>query len=399
VSSSTAAEADAGRGARDDVAHARRVVVKVGSSSLTTAAGGLDADRVDALVDVLAKHVGRSDAEAGQSDGQTALRKEIVLVSSGAIAAGLAPLGLARRPRDLARQQAAASVGQGLLVARYTASFARYGRRVGQVLLTSDDTSRRAHYRNAYRTLEQLLAMGAVPVVNENDTVATDEIRFGDNDRLAALVAHLVRADLLVLLSDVDGLYDGDPAGPGTSRITEVKGPQDLTDVEIGSAGRTGVGTGGMVTKVEAARIATAAGVPVVLASAIHADDALAGRATGTYFHRTGRRAAGRLLWLAHASTPRGALVLDDGAVRAVVQRRTSLLAAGIARVEGDFAAGDPVELRDAHGIAVARGLVNFDAKEIPQLLGRSTPELARELGPAYEREIVHRDDLVLLDK
>ena len=178
---------------------ARRIVVKVGSSSLTTAAGGLDADRVDALVDVLAK-AQRRGAE------------EIVLVSSGAIAAGLAPLGLARRPRDLARQQAAASVGQGLLVARYTASFARYGVRVGQVLLTSDDISRRAHYRNAYRTLDQLLAMGALPVVNENDTVATDEIRFGDNDRLAALVAHLVRADLLVLLSDVDGLYDGDPA-------------------------------------------------------------------------------------------------------------------------------------------------------------------------------------------
>ncbi|MCF6521670.1 glutamate 5-kinase [Streptomyces sp. JJ36] len=363
------------------MAEARRIVVKVGSSSLTTAAGGLDADRVDALVDVLAKYE----------------EKEIVLVSSGAIAAGLAPLGLERRPRDLARQQAAASVGQGLLVARYTASFARYGRRVGQVLLTSDDTSRRAHYRNAYRTLDQLLAMRTVPVVNENDTVATDEIRFGDNDRLAALVAHLVRADLLVLLSDVDGLYDGDPHTPGTSRIAEVAGPEDLAGVDIGSAGRAGVGTGGMVTKVEAARIAAAAGVSVVLTSAIHASDALAGAPTGTWFHPTGRRTAGRLLWLAHASTPTGALVLDEGAVRAVVQRRTSLLPAGVLRVEGDFAAGDPVELRDEEGRAVARGLVNFDAREIPRLIGRSTRELARELGPSYEREIVHRDDLVLL--
>ncbi len=366
---------------REDVTRARRVVVKVGSSSLTTAAGGLDADRVDALVDALAKHEAR----------------ETVLVSSGAIAAGLAPLGLTARPRDLARQQAAASVGQGLLVARYTASFARYGRRVGQVLLTSDDTSRRAHYRNAYRTLEQLLAMGAVPVVNENDTVATDEIRFGDNDRLAALVAHLVRADLLVLLSDVDGLYDGDPASPGSSRIPEVACPADLAGVEIGSAGRAGVGTGGMVTKVEAARIAAGAGVPVVLTSAVHATDALAGRPTGTYFHPTGRRTAGRRLWLAHASAPRGALVLDEGAVRAVVERGSSLLPAGLARVEGDFAAGDPVELRDADGNAVARGLVNFDAREIPRLIGRSTRDLARELGPAYEREVVHRDDLVLL--
>ncbi|MEV7321579.1 glutamate 5-kinase [Streptomyces sp. NPDC093970] len=365
------------------MSEARRIVVKVGSSSLTTASGGLDADRVDALVDVLAKSRGGD--------------KEVVLVSSGAIAAGLAPLGLRRRPRDLARQQAAASVGQGLLVARYTASFARYGVRVGQVLLTSDDMSRRAHHRNASRTLDKLLAMGALPVVNENDTVATDEIRFGDNDRLAALVAHLVHADLLVLLSDVDGVYDGDPSRPGTTRIAEVRGPADLADVEIGSAGKAGVGTGGMVTKVEAARIAAAAGVPVVLTSAVHAADALSGADTGTFFHPTGKRSADRLLWLQHASTPQGSLTLDDGAVRAVVEGRKSLLPAGIAAVDGEFAAGDPVELRDPRGHAVARGLVSFDAREIPQLIGRSTRELARELGPAYEREVVHRDDLVIL--
>ncbi|MBW5421409.1 glutamate 5-kinase [Streptomyces sp. BG9H] len=387
--------------ARQSVAEAQRVVVKVGSSSLTTASGGLDADRVDALVDALAKsRVMRADRRSSVEGGggrRVGGEREIVLVSSGAIAAGLAPLGLVRRPKDLARQQAAASVGQGLLVARYTASFARYGVRVGQVLLTSDDMARRAHHRNASRTLDQLLAMGALPVVNENDTVATDEIRFGDNDRLAALVAHLVHADLLVLLSDVDGLYDGDPAKPGTSRISEVTGPADVAHVEIGSAGKAGVGTGGMVTKVEAARIAAAAGIPVVLTSASQAGDALAGRATGTYFHRTGRRSADRLLWLQHASEPRGALTLDDGAVRAVVEGRKSLLPAGIAAVEGDFTAGDPVELRDARGRAVARGLVNFDAKELPQLLGRSTRDLARELGPAYEREVVHRDDLVPL--
>jgi glutamate 5-kinase len=177
-----------------------------------------------------------------------------------------------------------------------------------------------------------------------------------------------------------------------------VRSPADLEGVEIGSAGKAGVGTGGMVTKVEAARIAAAAGIPVVLTSAVHAADALAGRDTGTYFHPTGKRSADRLLWLKHASSPQGALTLDDGAVRAVVEHRKSLLPAGIAAVEGDFNAGDPVELRDTAGRAVARGLVNFDAKEIPRLIGRSTRELARELGPAYEREVVHRDDLALLE-
>ncbi|MFJ2861327.1 glutamate 5-kinase [Kitasatospora sp. NPDC087314] len=370
---------------REEVLTARRIVVKVGSSSLTTAAGGLDADRVDALVDALAKARSRPEAP------------EVVLVSSGAIAAGLAPLGLDRRPKDLARQQAAASVGQGLLVARYTASFARYGIRVGQVLLTAEDASRRAHYRNAYRTLDQLLAMGAMPIVNENDTVATAEIKFGDNDRLAALVAHLVRADLLVLLSDVDGLYDGDPARPGSSRIDRVGGPHDLDGVEIGSAGKAGVGTGGMVTKVEAARIATGAGIPVVLTAASQAADALAGRPTGTLFLRTGSRTSDRMLWLAHASSPRGALHLDAGAVTAVVSGGASLLPAGVTKVDGEFTAGDPVDLLAENGHIVARGLVNFDARELPRLLGRSTRDLAQEFGAAYEREVVHRDDLVVL--
>ncbi|GAA2629827.1 glutamate 5-kinase [Dactylosporangium fulvum] len=365
---------------REQVTEARRIVVKVGSSSLTTATGGLDASRVDALVDALA-----------------ATQAEVVLVSSGAIAAGLAPLGLSRRPRDLATQQAAASVGQGLLMRAYNDAFARHDRVVGQVLLTVDDVTRRAHYRNAYRTLRRLLDLRAVPIVNENDTVATEEIRFGDNDRLAALVAALVHADLLVLLSDVDGLYTGDPSLPTSRAISDVRSPNDLANIDIRRPGKAGVGTGGMVTKVEAARIATTSGIPVVLTSAPQAARVLAGEEIGTLFHRLRERPQARLFWLAHATSPRGRLHLDAGAVQAVVRRHASLLPAGITAVDGRFAAGDPVDLVDVGGVPVARGLVNYDAAELPSLLGRSTLDLAAELGPAYEREVVHRDDLVLL--
>ncbi|MDQ6935422.1 MAG: glutamate 5-kinase, partial [Actinomycetota bacterium] len=244
-----------------------------------------------------------------------------------------------------------------------------------------------------------------VPIVNENDTVATTEIRFGDNDRLAALVAHLVHADLLVLLSDVDGLYDGPPGALSAGRrIVEVRDEADVAGVRLGRAGLTdpasldtALGTGGMNTKLEAARIATGAGIPVVLSSAADAASALAGAEVGTLFHATGRRRPTRLLWLRHATVGKGRLRLDAGAVRALVERRASLLPAGITGVGGDFVAGDPVDLVGPDDQVMARGLVNYDAAELPGLLGRSTRELARELGAAYEREVVHRDDLVLL--
>jgi glutamate 5-kinase len=368
---------------RGELTGSHRLVVKVGSSSLTDVEGGLDDARLGALVDVLA--------------AQVAAHREVLLVSSGAIAAGLAPLALRRRPRDLATQQAAASVGQGLLVARYTAAFARHGRTVGQVLLTAEDVIRRTHYANAQRTLYRLLGLGVVPVINENDTVATDEIRFGDNDRLAALVAHLVHADALLLLSDVDALYDGPPSRPGATRIGIVSDPAELRDVRIRSTGQAGVGTGGMQTKVEAARIAATAGIATILTSAELAAPALAGEDVGTFFAPTGSRRGTRLLWLAHATNPQGRLTLDPGAVTAVVDRRMSLLPAGIVAVDGDFGAGDPVDLCDENGSALARGLVNYASKELPGLLGRSTRDLARELGSAYEREVVHRDDLVIL--
>jgi len=360
---------------------AHRVVVKVGSSSLTTAHGGIDPVRIRQLVDTLA---------AVRLSG-----REVVLVSSGAIAAGLAPLALKTRPRDLATQQAAASVGQGLLMGQYTEHFGAYELGVGQVLLTVDDVTRRGNYRNAYRTFGRLLELGMVPIVNENDTVATHEIRFGDNDRLAALVAHLVQADALLLLSDVSSLFTSNPHRPGARRIVDVRSEADLMGIDIATRG-SAVGTGGMVTKIEAARIAISAGIPVVLTDAASAAPALAGDAVGTLFHATGRRRPTRLLWLEHASDARGELLLDAGAVRALVQRKASLLPAGITAVTGTFSAGEPVDLVGPDGTVVARGLVNYDSHELPGLLGRTTRELTAALGAGYDRTVVHRDALVI---
>ncbi len=362
---------------------AHRLVVKVGSSSLTGPQGGLDGFRLQALSTALARR-----AMAGT---------QVVLVSSGAIAAGIQPLGLSRRPKDLATQQAAASAGQGVLMAAYTQAFTLHGVRVGQVLLTADDMQRRSHYVNASRTLERLLELEIVPIVNENDTVATDEIRFGDNDRLAALVAHLVNADAMLLLSDVDGLYDGHPSAPGVRRISHVTGVDDLAHVDVSGSGSQ-VGTGGMATKLAAAQMATAEGISVLLASADQVGPALAGEEIGTFFSPTGRRGPARRRWLAHASSSSGRIVLDDGAVQAVVLRRTSLLPVGITRLEGRFAAGDTVELCDPDGRVVARGLVGYDADELRQLVGRRMERSARlRTGAPATRPVVRRDDLVVL--
>ncbi len=376
------ATTDPGALGRDAIRQARRLVVKIGSSSLTDAGGLLDRDRLTALADVLARR-----RQAGT---------DVLLVSSGAIAAGLAPLGLSSRPRDLAAQQAAASVGQGALVAAYTAAFGRHGLHVGQVLLTVDDLIRQQHYVNARRAVNRLLRLGVVPVVNENDAVATDEIRFGDNDRLAALLAHLVRADALVLLTDVDALYDGPPSQPGAAPIRTVVSRRDLDAVTIGGVGSR-VGTGGMVTKVEAARIATGAGITTLLASSRDISPALDGGAGGTVFLPTSPRPASRMLWLAHASEPVGSLVIDDGAVRALVTKGASLLPAGVVGVTGSFEQGAPVEIRDRRGRPVARGLVTYGSDELPRLLGRSTRWLGDVFGHEYAREVVHRDRLALL--
>lgn len=368
---------------RKDLASARRIVVKVGSSSLTTKSGGIDVDRVHNIVEAIA---------ARKKSGT-----QVILVSSGAIAAGLAPLGLKSRPTDVATQQAAASVGQSLLVAEYAQAFQKFDIVVGQVLLTAQDVLRRAHYRNAQRGLSRTLELGILPIVNENDTVATDEIRFGDNDRLAALVAQVVQANALFLLSDVDGLYDGPPDQAGTTMVAEVKNFSEIENFNIGGTGAAGVGLGGMQTKVDAAGIATAAGIPTVVTSAALAHQAIAGEVVGTYFHAATNRTPTRLLWLEHATTPQGSITIDDGAVDAVINRRLSLLPAGITNISGLFSAGDAVSVLDARGKAIARGIVSFDSDELPAMLGKRTSDLVAEHGVGFDREVIHRDDLVVM--
>jgi glutamate 5-kinase len=318
---------------------------------------------------------------------------DVVIVSSGAIAAGIEPLGLARRPADLATKQAAASVGQVALVNEWSAAFARYHRAVGQVLLTAHDISMRVQHTNAQRTLDRLRALHAVAIVNENDTVATNEIRFGDNDRLSALVAHLVGADALVLLSDIDGLYESDPRkarGKGQARfIPEVAGPADLQGVAAGRGSH--LGTGGMASKLSSALLACDAGVPVLLAAASDVAAALTDASVGTVFAARPDRMSARRFWVRYAADAAGTLTLDEGAVRAVMKQRRSLLVAGITAVAGRFYGGDVVELLGPDGAMVGRGVVAYDATELAAMMGRSTSELPTEL----RRPAVHADDLV----
>ena len=361
---------------RDAIRTARSLVVKVGTNALTTQEGVFDAGRMAGLADAI---------EARMKAGT-----DVVIVSSGAIAAGIEPLGLSRRPKDLATKQAAASVGQVALVSSWSAAFAHYGRTVGQVLLTAHDISMRAQHTNAQRTLDRLRALHAVAIVNENDTVATDEIRFGDNDRLSALVAYLVGAEALVLLSDIDGLYDADPRKTkGATFIPEVSGAADLDGVVAGPG--SSLGTGGMASKMSSALLAADAGVPVLLAAAADAATALTDASTGTVFAARPARMSSRRFWVRYAAEATGSLTLDEGAVRAVVSQRRSLLAAGITAVSGRFYGGDVVELRGPDATVVARGVVAYDAAELTTMIGRSTSALPGEL----RRPAVHADDLV----
>jgi glutamate 5-kinase len=361
-----------------------RVVAKIGSSSLTDD-GGRIADTAIAKV-------------AAEVAAQRSAGHEVVVVSSGAISAGLPALGLdGRRPADMPTLQAVAAVGQHRLMATWDRAFAEHGLVPGQVLLAPLDFVDRQQYLHARQTIERLLELGVVPVVNENDAVADDEIRFGDNDRLAALVAHLLRADLLVLLTDTPGLLTADPRlDAGASLIEEVL-EIDATLEAMATAGGSERGSGGMASKLAAAKMAAWSGVRVVIAAADR-DDVLAGAVgaepgVGTVVRPRERRLSARKLWIAFAVAPAGTVVVDAGAREALVERGRSLLPAGVVEVRGGWEAGDAVEVATVEGGVFAKGLARHPASTVQRWAGKRTSELPDDVEP----EVVHRDDLVVL--
>ncbi len=374
---------------RTQLARAKRIVVKVGTGTLTDREGRFDRDNCARIAAELA------ELSAG---------RRLVIVSSGAVALGAERLGLGRqkgKPWDIPTKQAAAAVGQPHLMAAWGDALGAHGRLVAQVLLTADDLASRTRFLNARRTLERLLAEEVVPVVNENDTVAVDEIKVGDNDTLAGLVAGCVEADLVVMLTDVEGLYDRNPADPGAALVHEV--PRVTAEIErmAGGAG-TERSVGGMATKVKAARRLAAQGVATALLSgrrprALHA--LLAGDRVGTVFARGTERLSARKGWLAAAARGKGTILVDAGARRALVEAGRSLLPSGVRNVHGQFRVGDPVDIAVDPARPFARGLAGYGADEVRRIAGLKTSEIERALGYKYLDEIVHRNDLVVLDR
>lgn len=360
----------------------KRMVIKVGTATITEASGKISARRVDALA------------------GQIALARErgvqVAVVSSGAIAAGMEKLGMEERPADVETLQAVAAVGQGALVRKYTDVFARRGMIAGQVLLTQHDITRRQQYFNARHTLDKMFEMGVVPVVNENDTVATEEITFGDNDMLAALVASLCGADLLVLLTDTAGLYTEDPRkSEGATLIKHVEKVTGEIENIGGAAGEMGLG--GMSSKVQAAKAASATGVNAVIADGRAPDtvmEILDGRKPGTFFKASGKMTA-KKHWIGYAQLSKGRVTIDSGAVKALVSGGKSLLPAGVQKVEGEFDAGDCVDIICPDGKVIARGLSSYDSREARKVKGMRSNEITAILGEKGE-VMVHRDEMTV---
>lgn len=364
------------------------LVIKIGTSSLTQPdTGFLALATIAQLVETLS-HLKRQG-------------HQVILVSSGAVGVGCARLGLKERPRTIAMKQAVAAVGQGRLMRVYDDLFTSLAQPIAQVLLTRSDLVQRSRYVNAYRTFRQLLKLDVIPIVNENDTLAVDELKFGDNDTLSALVASLVGADWLFLLTDVDRLYSADPRyNPDAQPIAVVDKIEHLAELNVSVGDRGSAwGTGGMVTKIAAARIATTAGVRTVITegrSPQNIEKILQGAAIGTQFEPQPQPFNARKRWIAHGLMAAGKLYLDAGAVKAIQQGGKSLLAAGITEVEGEFQSQDAVQLCDVSGQEIARGLVNYSSTELQKIRGRHSDEIPQILGYAGEETVVHRDNLVL---
>jgi glutamate 5-kinase len=369
---------------KKNIVKAKRVVVKVGSGVLTRDLG-LDLDIIASI--------------ARQLSALMDMKKEMILVSSGAVASGVKKIGLPKRPSKMPEKQAVAAIGQAGLILEYEKAFSKHGKHVAQILLTDEDLSNRERYLNARNTMGTLLEWGVLPIINENDTVAVAEIKFGDNDSLSARVALLMEADLLINLTDIDGLYDKDPRHfPDAKRITELSSiTRHIEELAGGIPGA--LGTGGMLTKIKAAKKMIASGIPMIIASGKDPsilDDLFQGKDKGTFFRPKLQRLGSRKSWIAFNSKPKGSVFLDDGAAEALRNKGKSLLPSGITQVLGEFRMGAPVEIKDGAGIVIGVGLVNYSSADIDVIKGLKTRDIEVRLGHKEYDEVIHRDNLVL---
>lgn len=369
---------------RNELRQASRIVVKVGSSSLTHPTGKLNYDQLEKLVRQIADM---------QNQG-----KEVILVSSGAVGAGMGKLGLKNRPKSMPEKQAVAAIGQGLLMHMYEKFFAEYGVVVAQVLLTRDDISERKRFLNAKNTLHTLIQLGVIPIINENDTVANEELKFGDNDTLSALVASLVEADLLILLSDIDGVYTANPRTNKDAKLIDVI--EDITPEIFEAAGGagSGVGTGGMVTKLQAGKIAVCSGVAMVIADSFKQGvlkGIIAGESIGTLFYPGERKLENRKRWIAFGSQTFGELMIDEGALKALGKGK-SLLPSGIIHVTGVFEEGNVIVIKNINDQEIGRGITNYSSKHIELILGKQCNQIEDILGVKDYDEVIHRNNMVL---
>jgi len=371
---------------RENLAQVKRVVVKVGTSTLTHSTGKLNVQRMEKLVQELA---------ALRDQG-----KEVILVTSGAVGAGMEMLGLTEKPKTIPEKQAAAAVGQGILMHTYEKLFSQYGQIVGQVLLTREDSVKRTRYTNSRNTLLTLLKMGVIPIINENDAVAIDELKIGDNDTLSAMVASIVDADVLIILSDVEGVYTDNPqSNPDAQLIDEIADITPELEALAGGAGSQR-GTGGMYTKIQAGKIAVNSGVAMVIASGLRdgvLGHVLEGVPVGTIFLSKENRLQVRKRWLAFGARTHGVVAIDQGCEEAILSGGSSLLATGITAVMGDFKQGNTISIVTQEGREIARGIANYNGEDARKIIGVHTNQLAEILGSKPYDEVIHRDNMVLL--